>query len=107
MAHSAKGKSINIPCIVNLASGKESICQTGFSDQCWGKATCSYARSAQSLPIVKFDALVQNAQKFMKLICSHTKTTDMEVIEIDDNDDDEHVHLVDNSDDSECMSSLS
>lgn len=84
--------------------------QTGFSDVSWGKATRSYATSARSLSNVKFDAIVQGAQDFLKPIRARNKATDAtEVINIDD-DDDERAHLVDNSDgpdsDIECTSIL-
>ena len=44
--------------------------------------------------------LIEEAQHFMKPIHSCNKTTDPEVIEID-NDDDECTHLIDNSDNSD------
>src|SRR5271169_2860172 len=109
MARASKGKAITLPRTVNFSTGKKSMHQTGFSDISWGKATRGYAMSAQSLTMLKFDALVQDAQEFMKPIRSRNRTTDTEVIEIEDNDDDERAHLVDNSDDSdhdECTSQL-
>ena len=102
LAHASKGKTIPLPRTVNLSTSKESICQTGFSDIAWGKATCGYAMSAQSLTNIKFDAIIHNAQEFMKPICSCNKTTDTtEIINIDDDEDDEWAHLVDNSDESD------
>ena len=78
--------------------------QTGFSDVAWGKATRGYARSASSLANAKFDIIIHDAKEFLKPIRSRNKTMDpstREIIEIDDDNDDERAHLVDNSDDSE------
>ena len=73
--------------------------QTGFSDVAWGKTTCSYATRAKSLSNPKFDAIVEGAKEFLKPIRSQNKTMEaMDIINIDDDDDDERVHLVDNSD---------
>jgi hypothetical protein len=74
----------------------------GFSDASWGKATCSYAKSAYTLSRVKFDVIVQEAQVFVKPTCTHNRTTDAaETINIDK--DDECACLVDNSNlDEEC-----
>ena len=80
--------------------------QTGFSDVAWGKATCGYATSAHSLANIKFDAIVQAAQEFMKLVRARNKTAEtMDIINIDD-DDNEWAHLVNHSDESdvECAS---
>ena len=102
MAHASKGKNIPLPRTVNLSSAKESMHQTGFSDVAWGKATCGYATSARSLANVKFDAIIQAAKEFLKPIRSCNKTTEaMEIINIDDDDDNERAHLVDNSDESD------
>ena len=102
MARASKGKNIPLPRTVNLSSGKESMRQTGFSDVAWGKATHGYATSARSLANVKFDAIIQAAKEFLKPIQSRNKTTEaMEIINIDDDDDDERAHLVDNSDESD------
>ena len=58
--------------------------------------------SARSLTNVKFDAIIHDAQEFMKPIRSCNKTTDtMEIIDIDDDEDDERAHLVDNSEESD------
>ena len=63
MAHASKGKTIPLPRTVNRSTGKESMRQTGFSDIAWGKATRSYAISAQSLANTKFDAIVKKRPK--------------------------------------------
>ena len=78
--------------------------QTGFSDASWGKATCSYAKSACALSRVKFDMIVREAQVFVKTTRTRNRTTDAaETINIDE--DDERACLVDNSDsDEECKS---
>jgi hypothetical protein len=82
--------------------------QTGFSDTAWGKATCGYAKSACALANIKFEAIVTDAQEFMKPIRARNRDP-TDVIVIDDDDDDERVCLVDNSSsseadsDSECM----
>jgi hypothetical protein len=53
----------------------------------------------------KFEAIVKDAQEFMKSICAHNRDP-MEVIDI--NDDDERGCLVDNSgSEAECMWSSS
>ena len=49
MINAAKGKTVNLPKTMNLATAKESMRQTGFSDVAWGKATHNYAKSAHSL----------------------------------------------------------
>jgi hypothetical protein len=78
--------------------------QTGFSDMAWGKDTHGYATLAHSLANTKFDAIIQEAQEFMKLIQSCSKTTEpTEIIDINDCD----ACLINNSDsDVECKSSL-
>jgi hypothetical protein len=103
----SKGKTPTLPQTLNLALGKESVCQTCFSDAAWGKATCGYAISAHSLTNIKFNAIIQEAQEFMKPTCTHNKTTEAtDIINIDE--DDEHAFLVDNSDsDIECKSVFS
>jgi hypothetical protein len=101
MAHSSKGKTITLPRTVNHSTGKESIRQTGFTDVAWGKATRGYAISARSLATVKFNAIIQDAKEFLKPIRSRNNLKTTEVINIDDDDEDERAHLVDNSDDSE------
>ena len=73
--------------------------QTGFSDVAWGKATRSYATSARSLAIVKFDAIVQDTKEFLKPTRSRNKTTEaLDIININE-EDDERAHLVDNNSD--------
>ena len=73
--------------------------QTGFSDVAWGKATHSYATSARSWAIVKFDAIIQDAKEFLKPMRSHNKSTEaLDIINIDE-EDDERAHLVDNDSD--------
>ena len=100
MARTSKGKTISLPRTINISTGKESMHQTGFSDVAWGKATRGYTVSARSLTNLKFDAIIQDAQEFTKPICSHNKITDaMEIIDIDDDDDIEWAHLVDNDSD--------
>jgi hypothetical protein len=106
MARASKGKTISLPRTINLSTGKESMRQTGFSDVAWGKATRGYATSARSLTNIKFDAIIQDTQEFMKPIRARNKTTDAtEIININDNDN-ERAQLVDNSDESdvECTS---
>ena len=63
------------------------MCQTSFSDIAWGKATCSYAKSACSLTKVKFNGIIELAQKFVKPTHGHgNDTLPMEVITIDSDD---------------------
>ena len=99
MVRSSKGKMIPLPQTINQSTGKESTCQTGFSDVAWGKATRSYATSARSLAIVKFDAIIQDAKEFLKPTRSRNKSTEaLDIINIDE-EDDERAHLVDNNSD--------
>ena len=107
MAHASKGKMVTLPRTLNLSTGKDSMCQTGFSDMAWGKATRCYATSVRSLANTKFDAIIQEAREFMKPIQSRGKTTKpTEIINIDDCDD-ERACLIDNSgSDEECKLSL-
>ena len=106
MARASKGKTVTLPQTINLSTGKESICQTGFSNTIWGKATCRYTKSVCLLMNAKFEAILKDAQEFMKPIRAQNKTTNpMEVIDIDDNNGDEWACLVDNSgSDTECKS---
>ena len=99
MARASKGKTIPHPRTVNCATSKESMRQTGFSDDAWGRATHSYAISARSLVNTKFDTIIQDPKEFLKPIQSRNKSTEvMDIINIDDDEDDERAHLVDNSD---------
>ena len=107
MVHAAKAKTVSLPKTFNLSTGKVSMHQTGFSNVAWGKATCSYTKSACSLTKVKFDAIIEQAQDFVKPTRSRGMTTQpMEVIDIDK--DDEWVHLADNfgSEREECKLSF-
>jgi len=98
MVRAAKGKTVSLPKTFNLSTGKESMRQTGFSDVAWGKVTRGYAKSARGLKKVKFDAVVEEAQEFVKPTRGRGKSTQLtEVIDVDE--DDERACLVDNSDD--------
>ena len=100
MAHASKGKNIPLPRTVNLTTGKDSMRLTGFSHASWGKPTRAYTTSATSLKDTKFELILQDAKEFLKPIRSRNKTTDaMDIINIDDDDDDERAHLIDNSGD--------
>jgi hypothetical protein len=66
MARVARGKTVPLPRILNLSTGRESMRQTGFSDAAWGNTTRSYAKSAHALPRAKFEAIVKAAQVYMK-----------------------------------------
>jgi hypothetical protein len=71
--------------------------QTGFSNTAWGKATRGYAESAHGLANTKFEAIIKDAQEFMKPIRARNRDP-TEVIDIDNNDNDnERACLVDNS----------
>jgi hypothetical protein len=104
MARASKGKMVTLPRTLNHSTGKESMQQTGFSDTTWGKATCGYTKSARALANTKFEAIIKDAQEFMKPIRARNRDP-KEVIDInDDNDDNERGCLVDNSDsEAECM----
>jgi hypothetical protein len=97
MVNAAKGKAVNLPETMNLATAKESMRQTGFSDIAWGKATRNYAKSARTLTNAKFDILIKEAKGFVKPIRGRKTTQATEVIDVDE--DDERAFLVDNSDD--------
>ena len=99
MACASKGKAVTLPRTLNLTTGKESMCQTGFSNAIWGKVTCSYAKSASSFTNTKFGVIVQDAWPFVNPKSTRSKTEAKEVIEIDDDDNNEQGNLVDNSDD--------
>jgi hypothetical protein len=79
--------------------------QTGFSDTTCVKATHGYARSAYALENTKFEAIIKDAQEFMKPIRARNRDP-MEVLNIndDDNNNNKRVCLVDNSSsEAECM----
>ena len=87
MVHAAKGKMVSLHKTFNLSTGKESMCQNGFSYVAWGKATHSYAKSACALTKVKFNGIVQLAQEFMKPNHGCDKSLQaLEVICIDSDD---------------------
>ena len=74
--------------------------QTGFSDVAWGKVTRGYATSARSLANVKFEAIIQDTKEFLKPIRSRNKSSEaLDIIDVDDEEDDERAHLVDNDSD--------
>jgi hypothetical protein len=52
MVHAVKSKTVNLPKTMNLATGKESMHQTGFSNVAWGKATHNYVKSVCLLSMV-------------------------------------------------------
>ena len=90
----SKGKTIPLPKTFKLYSDKVSTRQTGFSNTAWGKETHSYTKSARSLMAVKFDEIIQDAQEFVKSVCScGNAATTMEPIVID-NDDNERANLI-------------
>jgi hypothetical protein len=96
VVHAAKGKTLNLPKTMNLATGKESTRQTGFSDASWGKATRDYAKSAAcSLSTAKFNAIIKEAKGFVKPVRGR-KMTQTETIDVDE--DDERACLACNSD---------
>ena len=76
IACASRGKAVNLPWTLNLSTGKDSMCQTGFSNAAWEKATHSYAKSASSLTTAKFNGIVQDPQPFVnpKLTHTHSKT---------------------------------
>ena len=81
--------------------------QTGFNDTAWGKETRAYTISARSLSAVRFDTIIQAAQKFMRPVRSRgnaATTTEPTVI---DNNYNECASLVDDlSDDETCLCHL-
>jgi hypothetical protein len=80
---------------MNLATGKESMRQTAFSDAFWGKATRNYAKSVGLLSTAKLNTIIKEAKEFMKPVRGR-KTTQTEAIDVDK--DDERACLVCNSD---------
>jgi hypothetical protein len=100
MAHAARDRTITLLRTLNLSTGKDSMCQMGFSDASWGKVTCNYAKSAHSLTKAKFNVIIKEAQEFVKPTWAWNKTIDTtEMIDVDE--DNEQAYLVDNSD-SDC-----
>lgn len=93
-------KKLTIPRTLNRATGKESLCQAGFSDTSWGNKTREYAAWAGALTNVKFDRIVRATQPFMNLKLNQTgKTTEaVETINVDN----ELACLVDNDDSSDA-----
>ncbi|KAH9038774.1 hypothetical protein EDB85DRAFT_2141661 [Lactarius pseudohatsudake] len=75
VARAIKGKTVTFPQTPNLSSGKSSTRRTDFSEATWGKDTRAYATSARSLTKVKFEAIIQDVQQFMKPARSRKKTT--------------------------------
>ena len=99
LIRASKGKTLPLPRTINLSSGKKSTRQTGFNDTAWGKETRGYTISARSLSAVKFDTIIQDAQKFMRLGRSRgnaTTTTEPTVI---DNGYNERANLADDPSD--------
>jgi hypothetical protein len=106
MAYASKGKMVTLPQTLNHSTGKESIRQTGFSDTAWGKATCGYAKLARALANTKFEAIIEDAQEFMKPIraCNRDSTEVIDINNNNNNNNNERGCLVDNSDsEAECM----
>jgi hypothetical protein len=66
MACASKGKMVTLPRTLNLSCGKDSMCQTGFSNMAWGKATCCYAMSACSLTNTKFDTMEKHENSWSR-----------------------------------------
>ncbi|KAH8979504.1 hypothetical protein EDB86DRAFT_2814567 [Lactarius hatsudake] len=96
IARASNGKTIKFPKTRDLSSGKCSTCKTDFSEATWGKDTRAYATSARSLTKVKFEAIIQDAQQFVKLARSRKKRS-AEAMDVD-GDCNERACLVDNSD---------
>jgi hypothetical protein len=100
MAQAARGKVITLPQTLNLSTGKDSMCQTGFSDTAWGKASQSYAKSASALSNAKINTIVEDAWKYVNPVraCNRgstaTVTTETNIV----GKDDEHTCLIDNLD---------
>ena len=63
MVHAANGKTVSLPKTFNPSTSKGSMCQTGFSDIPWGKASHSYTKLAHSLT-------KSNSMVFVKLTFS-------------------------------------
>ena len=60
------------------------MCQTGFSDTAWGDASCNYVKSTRALSKAKFNAVIEEAQVYVKQnqVCNSTDTTDaIDVVE--------------------------
>ncbi|KAH8980733.1 hypothetical protein EDB86DRAFT_3087613 [Lactarius hatsudake] len=96
IARASNGKTIKFPKTRDLSSGKCSTHKTDFSEATWGKDTRAYATSARSLTKVKFEAIIQDAQQFVKLARSRKKRS-AEAMDVD-GDCNERACLVDNSD---------
>ena len=99
MAHAAKGKTVTLPKTMNYSTGKNSMCQMGFSDAAWGQAFRSYTLSASGLSEKKFKSVVNLAQTFMKRTHARNRTTDS--TEVNNLKEDERACLVAYSSESE------
>ena len=106
MICAAKGKTVSLLKTFNLSTSKESMCQTGFSNIAWGKATCGHAKSTHALTKVKFNTIVEEALEFVKPTCGHGKSTQLTKV-INVNKDGERVCVINNSDsEPECKSAF-
>ncbi|KAF8268670.1 hypothetical protein EI94DRAFT_1800187 [Lactarius quietus] len=96
IARAARGKTVTFPRTLNVSTSKDSMCQTGFSDAAWGKASRSYAKSARALSIAKFGAIVDSAWVYMKpsRFFNKSDTVPTETIV---NENDERACLINNS----------
>jgi hypothetical protein len=88
VARASKGKaSIPLPRLVNQATGKESMRQTGFNDATWGRNTRAYAQTASSLSHAKFTKIIDGAMQYIagKGNRARSKGSDaMEVIDVEE-----------------------
>jgi hypothetical protein len=104
LVRASKNKTIPLPRTINLSSGKESMRQTGFSENAWGEDTRSYIKSTSLLKTAKFNTIIREAREFMKPVRSRgslSATTEPIVVDDDTN---ERANIVDLcGSDSDCM----
>ena len=101
-------KTVSLPRTLNPLTGKESMQLTGFSDTAWGRESRCYTKSARALSKARFDAIIKDAQAYVRPNRANKAVEAKDIINIDD--DDIRGCLVDGSSDSgsdkECKSLL-
>ena len=99
MVRAAKGKNIALPKTINYLTSKQSKNLTGFNDAMWGGRTCLYIKSVNKnlKEARKFDAVIQAMMEFTKTT-RHVKDLPSAAHDDEDEEDDECVQLMDQSD---------
>jgi len=101
------GKVPTLPKHINKAMGKASNQLMGFNEVTWGLWCQSYVKSTKKLTTSQFEKIITLAKKYMMTPCTVESTT---IIEIDEEEDNDHANIVDHSSGSEpesdCESSF-